>query len=77
MADYADLAWPDEVLRFKNNEANKKKLEKLVARITPESSLPFFPSKGIKQYILDHFHEKSSLPLNARYCILLSSYFII
>ena len=58
MADYADQAWPDEVPRFKNNEANQKKLEKLVARITPECSLPFFPSKGIKQHIIDHFHEK-------------------
>ena len=71
MADYADQAWPDKVLRFKNNEANKKKLEKLVVRITPECSLPFFPSKGIKQDILDHFHEKRSLLLNVRYCILL------
>ena len=58
MADAADNAWPDEIPKFKDNQKNKEKLEKLVAKLTPDCSLPFFKAKGIKQHILDHFNEK-------------------
>ena len=58
VADAADNAWPDEIPKFKDNQKNKEKLEKLVVKLTPECSLPFFKAKGIKQHILDHFNEK-------------------
>ena len=58
VADAADQAWPHEIPKFKNSDKNKEKLEKLVTRITPECSLPFFKARGIKQHILDHFNEK-------------------
>ena len=45
VSDAADSARPDEIPKFKNNDKNKEKLEKLVAKLTPEYLLPFLKAK--------------------------------
>lgn len=42
VANAADNAWPDETPKFKGIQKNKEKLEKLLVKLTPECSHPFF-----------------------------------